>query len=362
MQLSLNAWERFLEDPTGHEWTGIVLAAAKIVAAIEPTPVAEKARCKVFRFVADTILEATGWESFAVGSFASKTYTPDSDIDLTVAVPFALSSRWYATLSAALLGVAFDQQEATEADKSSSGLGDDAGGLPFIVRSVTFINADVKLVRLVVNNITVDISANMSTSINAVRIIHEADEMVSLSSPMAMPPSDRSSSSASASSASGRTRRNSAADLLTPAKRHLFKRSVVLIKAWLTYDAKLLVNGETVYGAQSGSLSSYAVTLMTLRLFLLTEVMSELHALMLFFTAFLDFDWTRYVMTIVGTLPRPNGRADRDRDPSDGSPDESRAAFVVPCKSPFYAQCNAESMEVRYATLSLDHHHNYNYD
>ena len=88
-------------------------------------------------------------------------------------------------------------------------------------------------------------------------------------------------------------------------KEHLFKRSVLLIKAWCTYESPRY-GGQSVLGSNQHGLSTYAVNILVLAVFngpLGSRITTPFHALAAFFRLYGDFDWQKYVVTVYGAMP-----------------------------------------------------------
>ncbi|KAF3778655.1 hypothetical protein EJ110_NYTH42653 [Nymphaea thermarum] len=82
------------------------------------------------------------------------------------------------------------------------------------------------------------------------------------------------------------------------AKEHLFKRSIILIKAWCYYESRIL-------GAHHGLISTYALE--TLVLYIFHHFYSSLHGPLEVLYRFLDyfskFDWDKYCVSLNGPVP-----------------------------------------------------------
>ena len=80
-------------------------------------------------------------------------------------------------------------------------------------------------------------------------------------------------------------------------KRNLLKKSILLLKYWLTFDAALL-------GSHTANMTTYA--LYVLVTFLLNNFHEELHTpfevFERFFEYFSDFDWSNKIITIYGPV------------------------------------------------------------
>ena len=97
--------------------------------------------------------------------------------------------------------------------------------------------------------------------------------------------------------------------------KHLFKRSVLLIKAWCNYESRGY-SGPPV----SGILSEYAILTMVLHVFNLyhESIFFPIQALARFLATFSVWEWEKYAVTIYGAVSVPNGRklGPRPRDAS----------------------------------------------
>ncbi|PPS15377.1 hypothetical protein GOBAR_AA05205 [Gossypium barbadense] len=88
-----------------------------------------------------------------------------------------------------------------------------------LVQDVQYIRAQVKIVKCTVNDIPVDISFNQTAGLSALCFLEKVDQLIG--------------------------------------KDHLFKRSIILIKAWCYYESRIL-------GAHHGLISTYALETMIL--------------------------------------------------------------------------------------------------
>ncbi|XP_027365847.1 uncharacterized protein LOC113872458 isoform X2 [Abrus precatorius] len=118
----------------------------------------------------------------------------------------------------------------------------------------------VQLVKCTVKNIAVDISFNQMAGLYALRFLEQVDQLVG--------------------------------------KNHIFKRSIILIKAWCYYESRIL-------GAHHGLLSTYAVE--TLVLYIINRFHSSVRGPLEVLYRFLDyygrFDWEHNYVTIDGPKP-----------------------------------------------------------
>lgn len=134
------------------------------------------------------------------------------------------------------------------------------GNSEFQVKDVQFIHAQVKVVKCTVKNIPVDISFNQMAGLCTLCFLEQVDQLTGM--------------------------------------EHLFKRSIVLVKAWCYYESRIL-------GAHHGLLSTYALE--TLVLYVINLFHESLRGPLEVFYKFLEyystFDWGSYCITINGPVP-----------------------------------------------------------
>ncbi|KAI9990517.1 hypothetical protein PInf_021613 [Phytophthora infestans] len=239
-----------------------------------PSDVADRVRQQVLSFVQRVITAhfplAAAPLFFATGSYPMKTYLPGSDLDICLLVPQELESSWYYIVTQALCVAGGSGGAGTVLDLGNSA-----------IRNVTFINADVRVVKCTVDNIPVDFTANRVGALGAVRLLDAMAARVG--------------------------------------RQHLFKKSLILIKAWCTHESSPFmqrasneaggsVPGSTpasVMGASHGALSTYAVNTIVMALFnqhgdALTH---PLQALYLFLDRLAEFPWHECALTLHGPVP-----------------------------------------------------------
>eukprot|EP00949_MAST-11_sp_MAST-11-sp1_P001016 g1016.t1 len=278
----------------------------RLLKSMGPTCEAEAKRRKIAVYVAGLLNEA-GFSCHLNGSYALKTYLPDSDIDLGVLTEewdtdrrrdsiadcnsrengrdytreevdadgteskrtTVRSRQWFLRVNEALC-------RASTSSSASSLSSPSAAYTKATVRNVSFVNAQVKLVTCTVNNTHVDVCMLSRSSLAAVAFFEAFDRLIG--------------------------------------QDHLFKRSVVLLKGWALYDAGNFHRdgvGEPILGARRGLFSSYAVTTLLAAVFvrhlemepsgtLRCSISHPLDALIAFFTAYSDFDFSAQCMTICG--------------------------------------------------------------
>ncbi|CAI5718260.1 unnamed protein product [Hyaloperonospora brassicae] len=289
---------------------GVVARQAEaLIKWMGPSDAADRIRQQVLSFVQHVITAhfplAPAPLFFATGSFPMKTYLPGSDLDICLLVPRELESSWYYIVTQALCvagssggvgtvldignaGGVIDGSSSSSPSRFGSGVVGSGSGpvlLTNTVRNVTFVNADVRVVKCTVDNISVDFTANRVGALGAVRLL---DAMA-----------------------------------VRVGRQHLFKKSVILIKAWCTYESgsfmqaasseicglgSSVVSGiipSSVMGASHGALSTYAVNTIVMALFnqhgdALTH---PLQALYLFLDRLAEFPWHESALTLHGAVP-----------------------------------------------------------
>ncbi|CAL0318058.1 unnamed protein product [Lupinus luteus] len=130
----------------------------------------------------------------------------------------------------------------------------------FHVKEVQYIQAEVKIIKCLVDNIVVDISFNQLGGLCTLCFLEEVDNLIS--------------------------------------QDHLFKRSIILIKAWCYYESRLL-------GAHHGLISTYALETLVLYIFHVfnNSFAGPLEVLYRFLEFFSKFDWDNFCVSLWGPVP-----------------------------------------------------------
>ncbi|KAI4305066.1 hypothetical protein L6164_028455 [Bauhinia variegata] len=215
----------------------------EILSRIQPTLSADQRRREVVDYVQRLIKNCIGWEVFPYGSVPLKTYLPDGDIDLTALCYQNIEDVVVSDVHAVLRGE--ENRETSE----------------YEVKDVRFIDAEVKLVKCIVQNIVVDISFNQLGGLCTLCFLERVDCLVG--------------------------------------KNHLFKRSIILIKAWCYYESRIL-------GAHHGLISTYALETLVLYIFHHFHVSLDgpLAVLYRFLDYFSKFDWENYCVSLKGPVSK----------------------------------------------------------
>lgn len=222
-------------------WRRAEEATQAIISQVQPTVVSERRRKAVIDYVQRLIRGRLRCEVFPFGSVPLKTYLPDGDIDLT-----------------ALGGSNIEEALATDVC-SVLNSEDQNGAAEFVVKDVQLIRAEVKLVKCLVQNIVVDISFNQLGGLCTLCFLEKIDRRIG--------------------------------------KDHLFKRSIILIKAWCYYESRIL-------GAHHGLISTYALETLVLYIFHLfhSALNGPLQVLYKFLDYFSKFDWDNYCISLNGPV------------------------------------------------------------
>lgn len=177
-----------------------------LIKFVMPTSASEQRYSDALAFIENIIKKAIGAEVYAHGSYALKTYLPDADLDVSAFFSKALNTSWVQRVVNALC------QEANVA----------ATDPRFAVRSVTFVNADTRVVKCQIGRISIDISGNQVGALATLGLFEEIDRLVG--------------------------------------RDHLFKRTVLLVKTWAENEARIV-------GSHHGYLSSYCLRTLVLYIF-----------------------------------------------------------------------------------------------
>ncbi|XP_065852456.1 uncharacterized protein [Euphorbia lathyris] len=215
--------------------------AQRIIAQVQPTLVSQQRRKAVIAYVQRLIKNSLGCEVFPFGSVPLKTYLPDGDIDLT-----AFGGM---NVEEALANDVCSVLEREDQNRTAD----------FVVKDVQLIRAEVKLVKCLVQNIVVDISFNQLGGLCTLCFLEQVDHLIG--------------------------------------KDNLFKRSIILIKAWCYYESRIL-------GAHHGLISTYALETLVLYVFNVfhSSLNGPLAVLYKFLDYFSKFDWENYCISLSGPV------------------------------------------------------------
>lgn len=224
-------------------WLKAEERTAELIACIQPNQPSQELRIAVVDYVQRLIMKCFSCQVFPFGSVPLKTYLPDGDIDLTA---FSKNQNLRDTW-------AQEVRDTLEREEKS----DDA---EFRVKEVQYIQAEVKIIKCLVENIVVDISFDQLGGLCTLCFLEEVDQLIN--------------------------------------QHHLFKRSIILIKAWCYYESRIL-------GAHHGLISTYALETLVLYIFHVfnNSFAGPLEVLYRFLEFFSNFDWDNFCVSLWGPVP-----------------------------------------------------------
>lgn len=234
----------------------------EIIFSLIPTNEQVNERLIVFNYVRTIIHRSLGAHVYPMGSFTTRTFLPGGDVDISAFLTADQLDSWFVKVNEAMC------LSSIGTENNSTGYSLPDGTFKRItIRNVSFINAWVKVVKGIVNNVEVDISANQIGALYAQALVDRLDEYVD--------------------------------------KLHLFKRSILLIKAWCKYESAKHNSFEGgIFGAREGRLSTWSIVIMIIWIFnkFGREITHPFQVLVGFFCYFTEFDWTKYALTVQGPV------------------------------------------------------------
>ncbi|KAK8918361.1 hypothetical protein KSP39_PZI021987 [Platanthera zijinensis] len=224
-------------------WTEAEDRIAELINRIQPNEESEKSRKAIADYIQSLIGKCFSCQVFIFGSVPLKTNLPDGDIDLTlISNDKNLKDTWTDKV----------YQVLKEEEKNENA--------EFRLKEVQQIVAGVKVIKCLVESIVVDISFNQIGGLGTLCFLEEMDRFIN--------------------------------------QDHLFKRSVILIKAWCYYESRIL-------GAHHGLISTYALETLILYIFHVFDnsFTGPLEVLYHFLELFSNFDWDNFCVSIWGPAP-----------------------------------------------------------
>ncbi|XP_008785942.2 uncharacterized protein LOC103704448 [Phoenix dactylifera] len=224
-------------------WSKAEERTAELIDCIQPNRPSEERRNAVANYVQRLITKCFSCQVFTFGSVPLKTYLPDGDIDLTAfSKDESLKDTW-----------ANEVREVLENEEKNE-------NAEFHVKEVHYIQAEVKIIKCLVEDIVVDISFNQLGGLCTLCFLEQIDHIIN--------------------------------------HDHLFKRSIILIKAWCYYESRIL-------GAHHGLISTYALETLVLYIFHVfnNSFAGPLEVLYRFLEFFSNFDWDNFCVSLWGPVP-----------------------------------------------------------
>ncbi|KAK8702453.1 hypothetical protein V6N13_020808 [Hibiscus sabdariffa] len=224
-------------------WMKAEERTADLIACIQPDAPSEGRRNAVTDYVQRLITKCLPCQVFTFGSVPLKTYLPDGDIDL---MAFSKNPNLKDMWAHKVRGMLENEEKNENAE--------------FRVKEVQYIQAEVKIIKCLVENIVVDISFNQLGGLCTLCFLEEIDILIN--------------------------------------QNHLFKRSIILIKAWCYYESRIL-------GAHHGLISTYALETLVLYIFHVfnNSFSGPLEVLYRFLEFFSKFDWENFCVSLWGPVP-----------------------------------------------------------
>ncbi|CAN6709966.1 unnamed protein product [Malus baccata var. baccata] len=241
-QSSSSSTKTLLRAMDAEVWSSLEQRTQEILRTIQPN-VESELRRRIFTNYVHGLLVChlppeLALQFYSFGSFPLKAYLPDGDIDLTALCRPNLMEGLARKICAILRS---RQPQDSE----------------FQIKDVRYIRARVKVVKCFVNNMAIDISFNQTAGLSTLCFLEQVDQLIG--------------------------------------KDHLYKKSIILTKAWCYYESRIL-------GAQYGLIASYGLE--TLVLFIINRFHSSLRGPLEVLHRFLEyystFDWGNYGISING--------------------------------------------------------------
>ena len=226
--------------------SGLETLTNELVESLRPTAKSEMRRRAVFEHIKELAQGCFGTAHTLVsvyGSVPLRAYLPDGDIDVCLLGDHRVIDKasWTTKFRKHI--------EKVEAESD----------FEFAVSEVSVINAEVRLMKCIVDGMMVDVSANQFGGLASLGFLEETNAFIG--------------------------------------RDDLFVRSIILVKAWGFYEGRIL-------GAHHALIATYALE--TLVLYIINKYYAELtcplsvlHKLL---RVFGDFDWEGYVLTIHGPV------------------------------------------------------------
>lgn len=226
----------------------------QIIESIGPNEKREKVLNNTFLLIKSILnKELTNQKEFSIkiipfGSYPNKIYLSDSDLDITLFFIDKNESIYeytYEFLSGIISKIDLILRKYKE------------------ISDIHIIHADIKLIKFKINSISVDISINNMTGLSKLFFFEFLESEI----------------------------------LISKEKINLFKKTLILIKAWCSFEGSVL-------GSNIGLMGSYALECLVLLMFNLKnkEISNEISGFCLFFSMYHDLDWENNVMTIFGIV------------------------------------------------------------
>lgn len=220
-------------------------AVIELISYIKPNTLSDRYRKDIFEYVQRIVSECySSCTTFMYGSVLKQSYLPDCDIDIG------------ALVNPNIVPIFFDKLKQHLENESQQSKNNEQS--QHIINDITYVNAaDVSTIKFVVDNLKVDISANTMTGLSAAIFLEEMNKKIG--------------------------------------RDQLFKKSVLVIKAWCTYESRIMASHRSL-------LSTYALEILILYVVnnYYKSIQSPLCVLVVFLRLLSQFDFEKYVISISG--------------------------------------------------------------
>ena len=173
-------------------WPSIALSLTdELLGFILPNKESIAQRHLVFNYLRSTVSASLGMQLFPVGSFVSNTFLPDSNINTSAFVVKREDDVWFVRLNEALcMSIFSDNNFRSDSTTTKSA--------NISISNVSFVNQDKKMIKSLINNLSVDVSMNQIGALYNESFIEEVNAFIG--------------------------------------QDNLFKKSIILVKAWSRYE------------------------------------------------------------------------------------------------------------------------------
>ena len=216
----------------------------RLLSKAGPSQASQRLRTEVFLFLfknIDKCLSRLRPQLVVYGSWPLQTYTPCGDLDATIVLPQSAGQSQAASVLAAVRS----QLEFVAKIRPQ-----------YAIRDFTEVNSEVQLLKFSIKGVPIDLSVNQTSGLFSLRLLEYADSLTT---------------------------------------NHIFKRALVLVKAWATYESRIA-------GSRYGLLASYALSVMVLCVLnCYPDTRKSAIKVLIQLLKLLDrLDWEREVVTIFG--------------------------------------------------------------
>jgi len=250
--------------------SSIISEVDRLILALVPTTSVIGVREAVTNYVKGVSLVTLRSLVFPTGIFCRDSFSAYGDMDLTVCLPHAQFRRWYVKINEALC--------------TSSLLLETSAKQLINVENVQFVADELQIVKATINSVSVDITANNLKALYHEAFLEKVDEFVG--------------------------------------RDNLFKRSLLLLKAWFYFESPRFVAGTNrCFGDTQKGISSTALSVMLVHLFNVhgASIVHPLQSICAFLEYFSAVDWDTTAVAIDGLV--------HSVDLSKPSEPESHASF-----------------------------------